>query len=197
MPEIGEIRRANEIGFKGHNKWIWSACIDCGKKRWLQMKGGIPESPRCQSCANKLRLEGKRGCRGIGWKGGRYKDGDGYIGIMLQPGDFFFSMANKKRYVKEHRLVMARKLGRCLQPWELVHHKGIRYTDIRNRSDNLEDNLEVTIRGTHTRDHSRGYRDGYTKGLIDGRDKQIQELRQEIRLVRLQISQTQGIINNA
>lgn len=52
-------------------------------------------------------------------------------------------MATKQGLILEHRLVMAQSLGRCLQPWEIVHHKGIRCSGINNRSDNLEDNLEV------------------------------------------------------
>lgn len=49
----------------------------------------------------------------------------------------FQSMAGNKGYVYEHRLVIARKLGRCLEPWEIVHHiDGI-------RSHNSEDNLEM------------------------------------------------------
>jgi hypothetical protein len=113
------------------------------------------------------------------WRGGRYQDKRGYIQVRIEPDDFFYSMAKKSnrkcRYILEHRLVVAKALGRCLQPWEIVHHKnGIK------EDNRYPDNLELTIANTHSSDHSRGYRDGYQKGFTDGRNAKIRQLEAKI-----------------
>ena len=116
-------------------------------------------------------------------------DKNGYRVVWISKDDFFFPMARKAPsgnfgYIREHRLVMAKHLGRCLQSWEKVHHKGLRYSGIENKSDNLIDNLEMSTAGSHIREHSKGYRGGYKRGLTDGHLKQIQELKEEIRRLR-------------
>jgi len=118
------------------------------------------------------------------WKGGRVTcHGDGYVLIKLSEDDFFRSMAGKQGYVLEHRLVVAKSLGRCLQPWEKVHHKnGI-------KDDNRRFNLKLTTLGSHAIEHSRGYRDGYREGYQDGQSKAMEELKQQIRLLQWQIKE--------
>lgn len=126
MPQLGEIQKGQDIG-KSQFKYIWAACIDCGKERWVRFVNGKPMHLRCHACSMKSEVR-KRGLKHISgqanpnWKGGRNRE-HGYIVIKLQPDDFFYSMTNKKGYVFEHRLVVAKALGRCLHPWELVHHK--------------------------------------------------------------------------
>ncbi len=143
MPEIGEIKRAKEIERKGWVNYIWQACTDCAKERWVGLaKGQQPKSIRCHSCAAK-NSEFRRGCKHSHWKGGRNRCGDGHIRVWLQPDDFFYPMANSRNYVEEHRLVMAKYLGRNLHSWEIVHHKnGI-------KDDNRFENLQLVSDDRH------------------------------------------------
>lgn len=149
--------------------YIWSACQKCGKERWVVLKHGEPAYSHCYPCSIILHPR-QRGANHYHWKGGRRSDGNGYILVYLESDDFFFPMTGKDHCVLEHRLVMAKHLGRCLQTWELVHHKGKRYIGIENRSDNLIDNLELTTNGSHSREHSKGYRDGYRQGYQDAQN---------------------------
>jgi len=172
--------RAKDIGRKGSSIFVWIACPECGRERWVTThyiyRG---RHYLCKSCAAKHSPKASWDKTGR-WKGGKNVAG-GYIRVLLKPDDFFYPMAklNKgtpNRYVFEHRLVMATHLGRCLQSWELVHHKGIRHSGIENKQDNLIDNLELSTQGSHSLDHSRGYQDGYRKGYLDGKRKAQREL---------------------
>jgi len=155
------------LGYKCDSRHIWHACVDCGKERWVPLIKGEPEYNLCRSCAEK-------GERSGNWNGGRIKN-NGYIVIKLSTGDFFFPMVmkgghNECSYVLEHRLIMAKHLGRCLQSWEWVHHKnGI-------KNDNRIENLELTTAGSHSVEHSKGYRDGYRQGYLEGKVEAMKEL---------------------
>ena len=69
------------------------------------------------------------------WKGGKYLHKAGYVYVWLDDNDPMRIMTNSS-YVFEHRLVMARFLGRPLLPSEEVHHKNGVKAD--NRIENLE-----------------------------------------------------------
>lgn len=56
------------------------------------------------------------------WKGGVVTDLNGYLLERMYPEDPYYSMAPKTQYVPQHRVVMARHLGRALTKYESVHH---------------------------------------------------------------------------
>jgi AraC-like DNA-binding protein len=71
------------------------------------------------------------------WSGGRTVTGDGYIRIWVDPSDELSCMRQDSGYVLEHRLTMARHLGRPLRQDETVHHID------GNRSNNEISNLQI------------------------------------------------------
>lgn len=71
------------------------------------------------------------------WNGGKWLTGDGYVRILISADDALAAMRDQSGYVLEHRLVMARKLGRPLLRRETVHHIN------GDHSDNSESNLQL------------------------------------------------------
>ena len=166
MPKVGEVKPGKELGYKGKDLYIGVACSRCGKVRWKpqSLVKRQPTNNYCRSCSNGQRTMEKGGY----WKGGRYKNPKGYIEIKLHPDDFFFPMANKERYVLEHRLAVAKSLNRCLLPWEIVHH-------INNiRDDNRLENLKLLPH--------RSYQlvETVTKSYIAQLERRVKELERKL-----------------
>ena len=185
MPEIGEIKKVQRYRYgtkAGYASYIWHACVECGKERWVALRGKdkIIRNLMCRHCGSRKgaqalnRMELRKGNK-WGWKGGRNKTPSGYILVWISKDDGCYPMANKDGYLPEHRLVMARHLGRCLSRQEQVHHKnGI-------RDDNRIENLELMP------DLSR-----HARNLICSQC----ELRKEIRLLHWQIKEQSEQIKN-
>lgn len=74
------------------------------------------------------------------WQGGRRVDAAGYVRVRVTDANRHLADGVRSGYVMEHRVVMARTLGRPLLPDENVHHKnGV-------RSDNSPANLELWVK---------------------------------------------------
>jgi len=143
MPEIGEIKRGREINQKGcYTKFCWCACQDCGKKRWVRLLNGKPKHSRCNVCTSKLKQVLRHSAN---WQP-RTLFKNGYISVRLYEDDFFYPMTRKDGYVFEHRLVVAKALGRCLHDWEIVHHLHDKYPagSVEDKQDNrYPENLQL------------------------------------------------------
>jgi transposase-like protein len=106
-------RVAQELGISKHRALMRSRALGLSAKK-------MPRGPR-----NNL------------WRGGRvYRHGTGYMYVSMTLDDPMRAMAPVSGQVAEHRLVMARALGRPLARWETVHH--INGDKIDNRLENLQ-----------------------------------------------------------
>jgi hypothetical protein len=139
VANVGDIKTGEELGlnFKTQ-RYIYETCPNCRNNRWVQIQSA-GKYPKCRKCINK----GKVGENNGHWNGGRKVNKGGYIEVLLQPDDPYYPMATKSGYVREHRLAIAKKLGRCLEKWEEVHHKGETFPvqSKQNKSDNIPENL--------------------------------------------------------
>lgn len=161
-PQLGEIRKGKDIGYSGYvfnrSTFIYMACEECGRKRWVRLDTktgkprGLTEGKVCKLCAVRIYGANKPGSGSSAWKGGKHKDSDGYVMIWLDESDFFYPMVNSTHCVREHRLVVAKAIGRCLHSWEIVHHKGTKYPlgSKEDKADNrYPENLSLELANNH------------------------------------------------
>lgn len=154
--KLGDIAYGRDIGRTSSAPHQWTACSKCGKERWVRLhkKKLYIKNNVCFTCHSKASIKEahriateqakKLGKPAMNWKTGRTVKGDGYIQVKLQRDDFFYPMTNRDRYVTEHRLVMAKYMGRCLHRWEIVHHRnGVRL-------DNSLENLQLVDVDKHS-----------------------------------------------
>jgi len=100
------------------------ACEDCG----ISFQ---PRNAGARFCSRRCLYNSQSGEKSNGWKGGVTRDADGYVRIYQKDHP-----NAKGGYVKEHRYVMEKMIGRYLKPNENVHHINGKRDD--NRPENLE-----------------------------------------------------------
>jgi len=149
VPKQGETRTLRHKT-KGYIKQIiWLECPKCKKSRWVNRSSTYDEgfTGFCDKCYRK-----NKGNLGRRKKDARYQLKNGYVFIRLFPDDFFYQMAGNNGYVAEHRLVVAKAIGRNLHRWELVHHKGTKYSkgSREDKADNrYPENLQLVTDERH------------------------------------------------
>lgn len=120
--------------------------VDHSMVSYWASKHGLADETKSKAIKRSLAIkypDGQFGKNSFHWKGGRRKASAGYIYIYSPDHPY----ANKQGAVMEHRLSMEEKIGRYLEPGEVVHHiNGI-------KDDNRPENLELKTNGTHISEH--------------------------------------------
>jgi len=129
----------------------WKQKISKSLKEYYSQKENPMHGKHHSEETRRRMSEAKKGNKAPTWKGGKimlkrklWKNGisidrGGYI-LIYSPNHPY---RNNNNYVREHRLVMEKYLGRYLYPWETVHHiNGI-------KDDNRIENLKLLPGNEH------------------------------------------------
>ena len=132
------------MGDRDNRLAVLVTCANCGQDRWVPVHNldsrkaeGKFFTGCCNHCARKLAWREKRRTQPLH----RRPTSNGYIKLYLPDNP----MADKRGEIYEHRFVISEMLGRPLETWETVHHKGTKYPigSREDKADNREDNLEL------------------------------------------------------
>lgn len=178
MPKLGEIIQGRDVREmkSSHIYYVWVQCSQCKDERWTSVQTTERDfyTGLCRRCLSKNRAARflRRGEDSPMWKGGRHKDKEGYMVVYAHTNSPYYPMASQGGYIREHRLVMAKHLGRCLLPTETIHHiNGI-------KDDNRIGNLLLSPNGKHSQLHH-----GVIKELGELR-RRVEELEEENKRLR-------------
>jgi len=127
-------------------------CIACGSAKDVLRTSYLKNKGYCRSCALRRAVDARRasgwkspsGPQHPNWKGGRYRDNDGYILIKMPE----HPRAQSSGYVYEHIVILEQKLDISITKDKHVHHKN------ENKADNRPENLELLDPSEHLVAHS-------------------------------------------
>lgn len=139
------LRKVFFLNPQANNK-VEIVCKTCGKSVFLKKSQAV----RARYCSNSCywkSLKGSTGDKNPSYKGGRRIGSDGYY-LLYSPNH---PHCDSQKYVREHRLIMEKIIGRYLTKEEVVHHIN------GNKLDNRADNLMLFYNNSeHVKHHAKG-----------------------------------------
>jgi len=150
-------QEARRVGGRMHLH-IKVTCPDCQRARWslvtLYRQDDV-HTPRCQGCATSYQIAQAPPSR---------HDDRGYVTLLMSRlsatnAQLARSMTGSDSRIYEHRLVMARHLGRPLHKDEIVHHLN------GTRDDNRLENLRLLKKKQHHPGHGDNYYQKWQEAL--------------------------------
>ena len=142
MPYPNEMERY--LSPSGHTRYrIRLRCSECGTARYVDVRNlARMKSDLCGKCA-RLRPRIQMPTRTV--------DDRGYAKLYFPKGHSLSAMRDARGQIYEHRVIMARKLGRVLDPSEHVHHLNS------DKTDNRPENLRLLDPHEHGSIHAKEY----------------------------------------
>jgi hypothetical protein len=154
MPVESGMKRATEAAAKKREQEgvLYIPCAACQKqmRRW---RSQVRRARLPMACSKTCRSLVMRGENNPQWRGGTWIDKrSGYRFVLtarLNRADRSLLPIPAPRDVPEHRLIMARTLGRWLTKEEHVHHIN------GNKTDNRPENLRIMNWTEHSKEHRK------------------------------------------